>query len=78
MEYHRKEIDSSSVDFKEAFPIDQLTKANPLVKDLIAEVEKEFEYRMNEFQCSWAVTQFICVDLEKYNKAQHIKLEARE
>ncbi len=80
LEAHKSKIDTSCVDFKEPFPIDQLTSKNPIVKKLIKEVEKEFDYGMSEFQCSSATRQFINGGLEmmeKFNEANGTDLRPR-
>ena len=80
LEWHRDKINTSCVDFKEPFLVDQLTNENPFIMDIIGEVEKEFDYSMSEFQCSWATLQFIKGGLdmmEKYNKKNNTELKPR-
>ena len=77
IEYHRDELDLNAVDLKDWFPIDQLSKVSPSVKTLIIEVEKEFDYEMSEFQCSWAVAQAIRDNIPEYNIRHTLSLVAR-
>lgn len=80
LEYHKNKIDASCVNFKEPFPIDQLVEKNPMITTLIHEVQDEYKYEMSEFQCSWAVVQFIKGGLDmmqKYNKNNNTSLIPR-
>lgn len=56
---HSDEFDLKSVNFSMPFPYDQFVKANPMARDLVKEVEDEFDYEMSEHQCSWAVVVLI-------------------
>lgn len=80
LEFYRKDLDLSVVNFKEPFPIDQLVSKNPVVKKYIKEVEKEFNYEMSEFQCSWAVNIMIKGGKRMmgiYNKKNKTNLKSR-
>lgn len=77
IEYHRDELDLDMVDLKDPFPVDQLSEVSPIVKTFIAEVEKEFDYEMSEFQCSWAVAQAIRDRIPEYNIRHTLSLMVR-
>lgn len=80
LEYHRNEFNLNCINWKEPFPIDQFSKANPSVMGLINEVQEEYKYRMSEFQCSWAICKFIKGGLpmmEEYNKVNNANLKPR-
>lgn len=80
LEFHRNNIDTTCVNFNEPFPMDQLRRKNPQVAGLIKEVEKEHNYEMSEFQCSWAVSQFIKGGLhmmQNYNNCNATHLSPR-
>ncbi len=56
------------VDFTQPFPYDQFTEINKEVKDIVQELENEFNYEMSELQCSWAVVSLIrekCEDVKE-------------
>ena len=77
LEYYRDIINTDCVDFKQPFPIYQLIEVNPFVKNLVKAVEKEYNYQMSEFQCSWAANQFIKGGLkmmQEYNEHNHTNL----
>ena len=81
LEWHRNEFDLNCIDWNESFPIDQFSKKNPSVMDLIKEVQDEFKYIMSEFQCSWAINQFIRGGLpmmESYNEKNNTNLQPRQ
>lgn len=81
LEFHRDKIDTTCVDFNEPFPTDQLINGNKFVSKLIKEVQDEYEYSMSEFQCSWAVNQFLrggLVSMSDYNKKQNTYLKPRK
>lgn len=80
LEYHRGKITTETLSLLEPFPVDQLIEENPFVLGLIREVQKEFKYPMTEFQCSWAVVQFIkrgCKGMEEYNLINDTNLKPR-
>jgi hypothetical protein len=76
--YYRPKLDFSVVDLAKPFPLDQMTKRNPLVKSLVAEVNRELSYELSEAQCSWAIVQVIRGEsLDKYNNLNGTSLEVR-
>lgn len=56
---HKEELDLDCVDFKKPFPYDQFIEVNKKVKNIVNEIETEFDYEMSEIQCSWAVVSLI-------------------
>ena len=81
LEANRGRIDASCVNFEKCFPIDQLISGNSFVRDLLHEVEEEHDYQLSEFQCSWAVNQFVRggpAMMKKYNKINGTTLKAKE
>lgn len=81
LEWHKNEFDLNCVDWEKPFPIDQFRRINPSVTDLINEVQDEYEFRMSEFQCSWAVNKFIkggLAVMELYNKKNNTDLKPKK
>lgn len=77
LEYYRNEFDLNCVDLKKPFPLDQFEAKNPKIRQLINEVQNEFSYEMSERQCSWAVAQFLKINMQEYNKHNNLNLQAR-
>jgi hypothetical protein len=59
LELHRDKICLSCACFKQPFLLDQMIRANPLIKKLIKESEEECDCRLNEDQAFLAVKKFI-------------------
>lgn len=78
IEFHRSELDLEAVDLKKLFPFDQLAEKSPLIKELVNEVEEEFQYVMSEPQISWAVWRAIKGNMEEYNEFNNLTLKARK
>ena len=79
IEFHRNELDLKTVDFKKPFPHDQLAEKSPLIRELVAEVNKEFAYEMSEYQASWAIVKAISVQsFDAYNRKNKTTLSARK
>ena len=85
-EYHRNKFEHCHVDFKESFPVDQLSRQSPYVLTLIKEVCDEYGCEMSEHQCSWVVSQaFAPRDdsgtgqerLDLFNRVNNTNLAAR-
>lgn len=82
LEYNKNKFKNlNCVDWGKPFPIDQFNNMNPEVKDLIKEVEDEYGCKMTEFQCSWAICQFLKGGIEmmkKFNKHNKTNLIPRK
>lgn len=68
---HKDRFNLNCVDFKAPFPYDQFAEVNKEIKDIVKDIEIEYNYEMSEYQCSWAVTQLIIEEIQinkKVNK----------
>lgn len=78
LEYHRASLIKDCVDFTLPFPFDQFARRNPMVHDLVDEVQCEFDYEMSEFQGSWAVNAFLRWSMEDYYQKTGRRVYKRE
>ena len=79
LEARRTDFVLNSVDFKQPFPADQI-QPQDLFMQLVKEVQDECKYEMSEFQCSWAVNQFIRGGLDtmhQYNEKNNTNLKPK-
>ena len=56
----------SGVDFSQPFPYDQYAASWPRIKDLVRDIEAEYNYEMSEMQGSWAVNAYLRWDYDEY------------
>lgn len=79
IEFHRNKLDLNSINLKKMLPYDQLSERSPLIKELVAEVEHEFNYEMSEYQASWAVAKAKTESVfDNYNRVNKTTLMARK
>lgn len=77
LEFHKDRIDTDCLEFPSSFPIDDLTTGNPFVRELIKEVEGEYNYGMSVNQGNNAVMLLLNRDMEEYNKKHGTNLKPR-
>lgn len=81
LQFYREEFKHITKKDLHGFLADSLAEQWPKFNELVLEVEEEFSYSMSEFQCSWAVNQYVDGGLrimEEYNKAQGTNLKPRK
>jgi len=72
---HKEDFEGHIPNFSEPFPVDQVAKTQPLIKEIAAAVDKELDYQLSEFQCSWAISAFYRFGLEVYNEKNDLDLQ---
>ena len=72
---HSEDFAKCKPDFDQPFLADQVSKKQPLFKEIVEVVQDEFSYELSECQCSWAVSVHYRIGLEKYRKFNSLDLK---